>query len=342
MKTGNSSITQSESTEPPKRKLWQGVKATFAKAKTFVNNNGLISSFLATALWAFITLFFGAFGTVFEETVRESYEWQFGLIVCAFASFIVIVISVYYILAAMDRKSIRLDLGAALRRLESHNELGLVSIWGNESAEHIDQNYQEMREIIETVADRKLDLLFTTGYEAMSMDAEHETVPFKNLFSERNDGNPRKAVLHDLVQGLRGPVRVLLLNPLSKTAQDRGREVITDGPMYQQLIYRTVAFLELAKSKNRSLYLEFGFYSQKPVWNVVKNDTVTFVQPVSPQRTARLNTWLCFANNNFGITEGFNTLFEKKWEERTLEKLDSPEFRENVDRIKSEIEAKMK
>ncbi|MBU43274.1 MAG: hypothetical protein CMN76_08655 [Spirochaetaceae bacterium] len=293
-------------------------------------------------MWALGAFFFAPSGKVFEEKIRNSFEWQFGLAACAISSFIVIGFSVYYIAAAMDKKSMRLDLQAAQRQLGKHNELGLVYIWASHNAEHIDINYQEMKDAIEESADRKLELLFTTGYEAMSMDAEHETIQFKNRFSEKPDGQPRKAVLHELIQNLKGPVRVLLLNPLSQTAFDRGREIINDGDLYRQLIYRTIAFLELAKERNENLHLDFGFYSQKPVWNVVRNNIITFVQPVSPNYAARLNAWLCFANNNFGITEGFATLFEKKWDERQLEDVSHPDFRTNVDKIKHEIEAKMK
>ena len=132
-------------------------------------------------------------------------------------------------------------------------------------------------------------------------------------------------------------IRILLLHPESAFVQTRAGNLLGVSELYTELIHRTIACIRIINNK----HIELGFYMQEPVWNIIKTDHYTCIQSITPHRLSRNEHWNILSNNPNGLTDGFQTLFEKKWKERkdfTISKNSEKEIKKIIKQIKSKMQ----
>ena len=195
--------------------------------------------------------------------------------------------------------------------LEKSDKLGLAYVLKNDSEENISENNLKIKSILTNTDPNTLDMILTTGYELISMDHKHEIETMRSKYQLPGIPN-RIGVFHELLEKCKFPVRILLLHPESEFATKRGKAIITDHEHYRELIYRTIAYFNLIKKRN----IELRYYDMEPVWNLIKNERLMFIQPVSETNKSRNNNWFGLSVTPGTLSQGYITLFNKKWNEK--------------------------
>jgi hypothetical protein len=287
----------------------------------------LVANIYATAIITLIPLIstyilVKIFKDFFEDLVKNpEYHNIITNLVYIFL-FSVIITAIYLILAFKTKvlKRTILDHENELRRIDSL--LGVKYILENTTEQEIENNYSIIRNKIFDTTSSKLDILLTTGYEQVSMHFPHDPKEFKEKY-KTSVNKERKGIFHDYFTEIKVPTRILILKPDCLSARSRGSQVINDIPHYIDLICRTIAFLE----KIRNSYVQYRFYDQTPVWNIIKNEKLAFVQPIMNDKKSRDGYIYCFNKINLSISSRFDTLFEKKWKEGKSLKIEDEKIR---------------
>lgn len=321
----------------PENQISNTITKLSKKLRKFLLAHPVLTNVIAgLILFAINIILLNDIQVFFVEKIKSSIEWQYAAFSFVFAVIISLGVSFFYIWLAVDNKTLRNNIEIKDNEIKTYQDLGLVYILNNDTEEFIDKNYQTIKDTLVEYPSSRLDILVTTGYESISMHFAHDNQDFITRYN-RNKDYARIGVFHEYLKNLRSKIRILLLNPQSTVAKERGKRILNDPNHYSELIYRTIAFLKLINNSQ----LELGYYDQMPVWNMIKNDNITFVQSVSSDKTARKNAWHAFSNTPSGITEGYKTLFEKKWEEKDKVKLDkrilNAKLKPFIDTIKTKM-----
>lgn len=309
------------------------------KLDSFHKNNLFLSNlFVAILVTIIVGVIFKDAGIILANhilaKIQTSYYWKlFFIIIISCLSF-AILLSIVYITQALGNKKLK-------RIIEQKNkemsQFGVTNILTNEDDETIRKNYKQIADTIKKYDNTNtIDFILTTGYEPISMHDLHDPTEFQEQYK---GSYSNKAQFHDILKNVKTKSRVLLLHPESIFANERGRDIIRDEKLYSDLIYRTIACLEKIKKINP--HVEYGFYNQNPVWKIIKTDNLVFIQAVHSRGLARKETWIGLLRSDLSITDGFDTLFKKKWEERNTFNLNNDEYKKRLKFFKKQLEGKM-
>lgn len=264
----------------------------------------------------------------FYNKIIGSSTWRNGFIILAFLFvFTIIVTVVFLILSNFDNK----NREEAANDEKLFKNLGISAVFRNSSDSDIQENNEFIFNKIQKESSHSIDFLLTTGYELLSMDTRNENREFIDRYSSSDKF--RKAFFHEFLLSCKHKVRILLLNPESESAKRRGEVLFGNKAIthYQNLIFRTIAYLNDFNNSN----IEFGFYNQEPIWKIVKTDSLMFVQPIRRDRYGRNENLHLFKYTPHSLTDGFHTLFEKKWDERNNFEIDRDSINKKAKKFKS-------
>lgn len=306
----------------------------FIKNQPFLGS--IITSFIASLFIIFFNFSSGKkiFHYLYNQ-IKISPEWKYGFFaIIASLIFFVMVTTIYFFLL-FRLKELKKKIDTNEQEFEKIDKIGLIYALNNDDDIKIQENLKLISQKLISSDFTTIDLLLTTGYEIISMHSEHENKQLKERYKTK-ENESRIAPFHSILKNTSVSTRILILSPDSMACHERGHSVIHSKQNYKNLIHRTIAYLDLINNEN----IQYGFYDMIPVWKIIKNRKMSFIQPLNPSKLARNEPWFGFLNVDHGITEGYQTLFEKKWKEKDSIKI-SQTSKRSIKKLKDEIIAKM-